>query len=213
MRATRRGMLAAAAAKNSLFLDTFTDANGTLLQNHTSDSGHTWSKRNPPITTNNEIQDGYVRQATNLANAYYGVNGVAQQSGQKLVAEAEVILTGPASVYVCFAGTNSSPGFSYSAGSWYYVVWFDLVSQRFVWWKNINGASSALVEQLAAPVAGQTFEIRRSGNDYTVYFNGVSFGTRNAVSDGVGTGGEFGLSLHGNSTADAKINRMFIEAI
>lgn len=32
------------ASISRFFLDTFTDANTTLLQSHTSDSGHTWSK-------------------------------------------------------------------------------------------------------------------------------------------------------------------------
>lgn len=152
------GVVKAAAA-----IDTFTDTAGTLLENHTSDSGNTWTKNSAVsgggmvITDANRVRGG-------SATAVIYVNDWVPASPDYEV-----------STDVYFASVNyAQTGIGGRTGTTAFTGYYALLVQGEI--RLYRGGNVAPLGSYAvSPTVGSTYALKLSmqGNDITVYWDGA----------------------------------------
>lgn len=179
--------------------DTFTDTNGTLLQNHTGEIGATWAKY-PGFTDDSEIQSNRLKAVSDQANTRYYASGIP--SIADVVAQVDVITANdPGGVDSDFAGLLLRADPNVAAGSDQYYVTFAnmttiLAGNVWTMSKLVGGSYTELGTYISGLSATTTYvlNLKCVGTAISSWIDGVE---RISVTDSdITAAGRAGLMLY-----------------
>lgn len=152
---------------STFFEDTFTDANGTLLTDHTSDSGHTWTMG---TLAQFPGYDGTIEIQSNKADPGAG-NPIGYTNATPASADYSVTMTLTGTSYTCGPALRVDA----SAGDAYFVYWEDGGALR--WTLNkFDGSTETVLDNTYTgddPAGGKVVKLEAIGSSIKVYLDGV----------------------------------------
>lgn len=159
--------LISGAAKATTATDTFTDTAGTLLENHTSESGYTWNRNtsypnNIMVISNN---DRLRNDNGSIGPGTYSSSWIPASPDYEVSADIYIANAGTGDIGI--GGRTGTTGFS-----GYYALWSNSGMIRLF----RAGNASPLAIYYTTPAVGSTNNLKLSmnGNDISVYWNNVA---------------------------------------
>src|SRR5579884_327849 len=145
--------------------DTFTDTAGTLLENHTGETGATWTK-NPSFGTGSAAISNANRLRGNATNGIYYSSGTPAAADYDV--EADLVVQSATSA------TGIAGRMSVSAAT-YYLFDYESASGQWKLYTVVNGATQNTTTFTQALTNGQTYHLRLAlrGSQITCYVNGA----------------------------------------
>ena len=145
--------------------DTFTDTAGVLLENHTGETGATWTK-NPAFGTGSAAISNANRVRGNATNGVYYASGTPASADYDVEADLTV-LSGVSSAGI--AGRMSV------AAATYYLFDYEFGTSQWKLYTVVNGATQNTTTFTQTLTNGVTYHMRLAlrGSQITCYVNGV----------------------------------------
>lgn len=187
--------------------DTFTDTNAVLLENHTGETGATWTKHGSFASGSFTVQTNRIYQSAN-PSLYYA-SGTPSLANYYIESVVRIVSTAACDLFVCCGRINTGANTKYYIS---YNTLADGVSPGIKLRKTVNGTDTALGTGFYVQPGGfnvgqdYTFKLDMNGSTIDAYIDGVLVLTATDSSiTATGRAGVSGGSPNGTTTTRAHI--------